>query len=687
MLRERASLSSQLAQLDSADVVKQRAFSDGIGRSGPAWWQQSERPRLGYLVIFYLAYVLGGGLGQGVAIIPQVTITFWPPAGIFLATLLLSRRQSWPWWVLAGFLAEMTCNAIWFKNPLVPASLYFAANTLEALAGAWLLQRFASRPFQLEELRNVGALAVLAGGVAPMVGASVGCSVDAAIGKHAFTTCWPLWWLGDGSGLLISAPMTLVAVKTWNDRAEIARESYFEVLSIALLLLLLGYLEAKGHLPTAYVMLPPLLWAAVRFQLPGAVIALGGITLMTAAFTAGGVGEFSGGPEVLKAKVVMLKTFLFIAAISAMMVAALSAQHRAAQKKLVEANDELERRVAERTAALRANEVHMQRSRNRLSRILQSSPAGVIEADKDGRMTLVNERWCAMLGYTEAELLCMSVVDITDEASRPATIDVIARLASGGSELQIQKVYRRKDGSRLLAESHVSANRSADGTLLGFIAIVVDIGERKRAEERENLLTREVNHRAKNLLSLMLAIARQTVAGDPTTFVERFSDRIQSLAASQDLLVNSGWMNIPLDMLVRSQLEHFRDLIGTRIRTSGPQLKISAAAAQAIGLALHELATNAAKYGALSNDVGKVEITWALSETVGETRFAMAWRESGGPKVLPPDRQGFGSTVIGSMVRMSVEGEVQLDYRASGLEWQLICPADKVLEDGRTPFA
>ncbi len=687
MLRERVHQTSQLPEPHSAEPPIQRASAGRIGHIWSVLWQRTDRPRLSHLVIFYLAYVLAGGLGQGVAIVPEVSITFWPPAGIFLVTLLRSNTNTWTWWVLFGWAAEMTCNAIWFNNAFLPATLYFGANALEAMTGAWLLRRFASSPFQLEELGNVVALVVLAGGVAPTVGASVGCTVDAAIGKHAFSTCWPMWWLGDGSGLLISAPMTFVAISVWNDRAEIATRRYLEVLSIALVILLIGYLEATGRLPTAYVMLPPLLWTAVRFQLPGAVIALGGITLMTAAFTALGVGEFAGTPENLRDKLLMLKTFFGIAAISAMMVAALAAQYRRSQISLVRANDELERRVAERTAALRANEVHLQRSRNRLNRILQSSPAGIIEADKDGRMTLVNERWCTMLGYTEPELLRMSVVDVTDEASRPGTVEAIAHLADGGSDYQIDKIFRRKDGSLLLAESHVSAIRSTDGTLHGFIAIIVDIEERKRAQEREHLLTREVNHRAKNMLSLLLAIARQTMAGDPQTFVQRLSDRIQSLAASHDVLVNSGWLNIPLVVLVRSQLEHFKDAIGTRIRIAGPELKISAAAAQAIGLALHELSTNAAKYGALSDDQGKVEITWDIRQRAGEARFVMEWRESGGPSVVQPERQGFGSTVISNMVKMSVEGQVQLDYHSTGLVWQLICPAENVLEEGRPAFA
>src|SRR5271167_421718 len=127
------------------------------------------------------------------------------------------------------------------------------------------------------------------------------------------------------------------------------------------------------------------------------------------------------------------------------------------------------------------------------------------------------------------------------------------------------------------------------------------------------------------MLSVVLAIARQTASATPGEFIERFSERIQALAASQDLLVQNKWKGVDLNELVQSQLAHFRDLIGTRIELQGPPLFVSASAAQAIGMALHELATNGGKYGALANGDGRVEIEWSLERTNAvETAFVMA---------------------------------------------------------------
>jgi PAS domain S-box-containing protein len=205
-----------------------------------------------------------------------------------------------------------------------------------------------------------------------------------------------------------------------------------------------------------------------------------------------------------------------------------------------------------------------------------------------------------------------------------------------------------------------------------------DITERKEREEKEHLLMREINHRAKNMLSVVDSIARQTATKNPEDFIERFSERIQALSANQDLLVRNEWNGVEIKDLVHAQLAHFADLIGSRIAVRGPKLRLKPASAQAIGLALHELATNAGKYGALSADRGRVHISW---RTDGDT-FTMSWTERDGPPVATPKRRGFGTIVMEAMTERSVDGTVDLDYAPSGLTWRLTCPAANALEPG-----
>jgi two-component sensor histidine kinase len=191
-----------------------------------------------------------------------------------------------------------------------------------------------------------------------------------------------------------------------------------------------------------------------------------------------------------------------------------------------------------------------------------------------------------------------------------------------------------------------------------------------------HLLIREVNHRAKNMLSVVHVIAHQTATKNPEDFIERFSERIQALSANQDLLVRNEWNGVEIQDLVRAQLAPFAGLIGSRIAAHGPTLRLKAAGAQAIGLALHELATNAGKYGALSTNRGRVDVTWRI---VGDT-LTMSWTECEGPLVSEPKRRGFGTIVMEAMMEYSVDGAVDLDYAPSGLTWRLTCTAASVLE-------
>src|SRR5215469_9491631 len=192
-----------------------------------------------------------------------------------------------------------------------------------------------------------------------------------------------------------------------------------------------------------------------------------------------------------------------------------------------------------------------------------------------------------------------------------------------------------------------------------------------------HLLMHEVDHRAKNMLGLVQAVARQTAAGEPQNFISCFTERIQALAANHELLVRNEWAGGAIADLIRTQLAHFADLIGVRITLHGPpNLRINAAACEVIGLALHELATNASKYGALSVDGGGIDLSWGVEGDM----FTMSWIEHEGPPVSPPKRIGFGSTLITSLPELTIGGESQLEHAPSGTTWRLACPAADALE-------
>jgi len=214
-----------------------------------------------------------------------------------------------------------------------------------------------------------------------------------------------------------------------------------------------------------------------------------------------------------------------------------------------------------------------------------------------------------------------------------------------------------------------------NGAQDGVVGSLVDITHRKDQEARIRLLLREVTHRSKNLLAVIQAIMRQTATGSATTadFVRHFSARLQALAGSHDLLVREDWGHIALGDLIRSQLGHYSDLVGSQITLAGDAVHVRPDAAQHIGMALHELATNAAKYGALSILAGHVEISWTLEAGLSAGRMCrLSWVESNGPAVVPPVTPGFGRVVIERTVARAVDGEVSIVYAPEGVHWTLV---------------
>jgi PAS domain S-box-containing protein len=316
-------------------------------------------------------------------------------------------------------------------------------------------------------------------------------------------------------------------------------------------------------------------------------------------------------------------------------------------------------------------------SEARFRATFENAAVGIAHVAPDGRWLRVNEALCRILGYGAGQLLAMSSQDVTHPDDVAADRAQIAEMRDRmGGSFGMDKRYLRKDGSAVWCRRTLSCVRRSDGSIDYFVIVVEDITERKGHEEQVQLLMREVNHRAKNMLTLVQAIARQTAARAPEDFIARFTERLQALAANQDLLVRNEWRGVDVADLVRAQLAHFGDLVGGRIVIRGATLRLNAAAAQAIGLALHELATNAGKYGALSNGGGRVDVQWRREGAC----FTMGWTERGGPPVSPPQHEGFGTTVMTALAERSVGGKVQLDYAPAGLTWHLTCRTAQVLE-------
>jgi PAS domain S-box-containing protein len=331
--------------------------------------------------------------------------------------------------------------------------------------------------------------------------------------------------------------------------------------------------------------------------------------------------------------------------------------------ELITSQVEIKRALAESEARFRAT--------------FENAAVGITHVAPDGRFLRFNAALSRLLGWPAEELITKSVWDITHPDDLAHELDEFKRLEEGRVDsYSLEKRDRRKDGTIVWVRLTRSCVRKSDGSVEYFVAVVEDISAQKEAQEQVQLLMREANHRVKNLLGLVQVIARQTAAPSHEDFIRRFTERIQALAANQNLLGQKPQRGADLENLVRAQLAPFADLIGSRIEVHGPRLCLNAAAAQAVGLAIHELATNAGKYGALSTDVGGVDVEWRFDRNI----FTIDWTERKGPPVRPPEHHGFGTMVIDTLVKRTLGGEVQLDYVPSGVKWHLTCPAANALE-------
>jgi PAS domain S-box-containing protein len=320
----------------------------------------------------------------------------------------------------------------------------------------------------------------------------------------------------------------------------------------------------------------------------------------------------------------------------------------------------------------------------RLAAIVESSDDAIISETLEGRITSWNSGAVRIFGYKANEMTHQPITRIIPPEVHGEEEQILARLKRGERIEHYETTRVAKDGRRIDVSVTASPVHDKAGTVIGASKVARDITERKRAEEHVRFLMRELSHRTKNVMAVVQAISWQTVRKslDLKDFEERFTQRLEALARSHDLLVKRDWQGVGLEDLVRAQLEPFVDSAGERLEVHGPALLLKPQAAQDLGMALHELATNASKYGALSVATGTIEIAWTVDGRTAEAkRFLMTWRESGGPMVSPPVRTGFGSTVITRTLRSTFKAKAELDYRAEGLSWELTAPMGQLIAE------
>ncbi len=326
--------------------------------------------------------------------------------------------------------------------------------------------------------------------------------------------------------------------------------------------------------------------------------------------------------------------------------------------------------ITERKAA----ETALAESESLFRGTFEQTAVGMAHVGLDGRWLRVNDRLCEIAGDTREALLAKTFQDITHPDDVYTDVENAARLMAGEiNSYAMEKRYLRPDGSVTWVNLTVSLRRAPSGEPEHFISVVEDISARKRAEERLAVVASELNHRVKNTLATIQSViaygAREPMPKDE--FVRSLIERIQAMASAHDLLVRSQWQGAALSDLLSEELRpHGLDRIGL----DGPDLWLTPNAALGFCLMIHELATNAAKYGALSRDQGRVSIHWEVADTDGERTLMFSWTERGGPPVSPPTRRGFGSEIIEQYGAGQMGGTAGIRFDPDGVHMSLRAP-------------
>ena len=318
--------------------------------------------------------------------------------------------------------------------------------------------------------------------------------------------------------------------------------------------------------------------------------------------------------------------------------------------------------------------VHADQIQQRLASIVESSDDAIISKDFNGIITSWNKGAGQMFGYAAEEVIGKPITILMPLDRYDEETEIIGRIRRGERVDHYETIRQRKDGTLLNISLTVSPMRDAQGRIIGASKIARDITERKQAEARQTLLTRELHHRTKNLFAVVQAVVSRSFAGKRTVEDAEAAvlDRLHSLAQTHMLLLEQEWKGTDLLELVRHEMRPF----ATRVAVSGPTVILNPQAAQNFALALHELTTNAAKYGALSVPGGSLSIEWRV-EPSGEgprpasDRFTFQWQERDGPPIKHAIQKGFGSTVLEQVMSQYADLRPLMDFAPEGLTYRL----------------
>ena len=298
-----------------------------------------------------------------------------------------------------------------------------------------------------------------------------------------------------------------------------------------------------------------------------------------------------------------------------------------------------------------------------LASIIQSSDDAIISKNLDGIITSWNRGAERVFGYTADEAVGQPITIVIPEDRQDEERKILTRIRRGERIEHFETIRQRKHGSLIWVSLTISPVKNPQGKIVGASKIARDITEQKRISDQVATLAREAEHRSKNLLANVQAMVNLSQADAVPDLKKSIEGRIRALANVHSLFVATRWIGAELSTIAANELAPYAAAEEKRVRIDGPQVLLEPDTAQAVAVILHELATNAAKYGALSTANGHVELKWSHG---ADGRLNLRWAETGGPAVRLPTRRGFGGRIIEQMIAQ-LRGQSHFDWRANGL--------------------
>ena len=616
-----------------------------------------ERGRLNFrtyvpaLAALTLAYWAAGVIGLQWSVVPGAGTAVWPAAGIAFAGLMLGGVRLWPAIVIGRLLISVTVG---FPHPVWAILLIAGGTTLGAVVPALILKRFRLFDPSMARMRDILSLTLVGSLLGALISATIGAIAVwmAGTAPDRLSALWLNWWFGFAVGVLVMAPLILTWYSKHVRNMRARRWLHFAAClgTLAIISAVLFLLPPSPFLRVWHIY-PAFIWAAVAFQVRGVSAGL----LITSVFAIWGSAHGTG-PLLFQElppveQVLLAQQFIAVTALTNLFLAA--------------AIDE--RRNVEASA--------------RLAAIVSSSPEAMVSISREGKIVSWNGGAQRLFGYRPEEAIgrdftLLVPTDASDEHK------AIFPKALAGASIDIETVRLAKGGKPVNVAMTASQMREPDGTVLGVAAVVRDITQRKRTErelhetrDRQRLLINELNHRVKNSLAIVQAIAQQSFKGANSSPEARaaFEGRLSALSAAHDLLTRENWETASMVKVIEDAVAPYRGQSG-RFTIEGPDLRLPPKTAVSFALALHELATNAVKYGALSTSEGRIEIHWKVEREDGDEQLRLVWRESGGPPVIYPEKRGFGTRLIERSLAAEFEGKVDIDFRPEGVVCMVLAP-------------